>query len=828
MFSRSPTLWVGKVFRYPGLATAMATLVGSFMAANDSLSLHGIAWVFLVAVLVYSCTQPKPIRHTYWLLLLLCLLVFIRWQSRERDYEGNCIQALYSSPEEPDPNPVRVTGHLVRFPRYFPDSIQVRLHGTKIEWRRRVLKCAANFQVNLPIPENIQDPYGTLWQDFTPGTTVEVLGRLTPQITYLNPGTDRGLLHLRVQDVHARIRVKNMMLFRVLRPAPLSVNGLVYRIRSLLRLKLLRAGRLPTGEIRPAASLMLGLWLGDRDLISSDWLAFMSRLGLLHILAISGLHLGLIAAALWVLLYFVFRLPRLLAYGLFIVLIGFYMLLVGAPPSVIRAGFVLVLYVIARVFFLPVDGVNLLGVIWTLMTLWQPEIVLDAGTQMTFGITFGLILGIKPFMTGVSRQRARWQGMLAMSFVAWVVSLPWSAGTFGKIPMLGPVWNLISWPVVTLVLLVGMVFPLLVLFPFGESILAGILGLMDIGLERLFMGGHDWTWTLLVKPGTPVFISLTIGVGTLLVIVHFGCKRTVSKAMIMILGGGVLVTGPAIVSRLHEIHEIMMMDIGQGDSIVLRVGHRAFVIDGGGLPESSWDLGYHVLVPALLHAGVTEVEGVVMTHPHIDHYSGLRAVIETFRPHRFYYPKGSWIPESLRSAPGFQKLRTQPVSAGDRWTWDSWSFRVLNPPASFQFPNGNLNEGSLVLLADWKGFRVLLTGDAERGAEAWMLQNAREFLCAEILKVGHHGSDSSTTQEFLSSVRPTIAIVSAGRRNRFGVPHSEVLLRLKSMHVFTLQTPKEGLIRIVPEHNPPGLSISTYRGIQPYHRLTERSCSSAL
>ena len=216
-----------------------------------------------------------------------------------------------------------------------------------------------------------------------------------------------------------------------------------------------------------------------------------------------------------------------------------------------------------------------------------------------------------------------------------------------------------------------------------------------------------------------------------------------------------------------------MLDVGQGDSILLRDGDRAILVDGGG--SRGGDIGGRVLLPALLGEGVTRLEALVMTHPDADHCSGL-VDVAAYLPVREVWMAPGWDPQGcagrLLDLPG---ARTRLLSRGQRLTLGRWRLTALHPAAA---DDGPVNERSLVLLAEVNGRRALLTGDVESGAERELAACCAQGLHADLLKVAHHGSRTSSTAPFLEAVAPRLALISVGLRNLYHHPAPEIVERL--------------------------------------------------
>jgi competence protein ComEC len=252
-----------------------------------------------------------------------------------------------------------------------------------------------------------------------------------------------------------------------------------------------------------------------------------------------------------------------------------------------------------------------------------------------------------------------------------------------------------------------------------------------------------------------------------------------------------IVLSPAHPSFKPGVLEVTAIDVGQGDSIlVVSPDGKALLIDGGGsaaLANADFDIGDDVVSPYLWSRGIFHLDAVALTHAHMDHLGGLSAVIANFHPRELWVgfdpPTAAF--RHLLDVARAQNVEVVHYSAGDAFSFGTTAVSVMAPAADYQLSAEPKNNDSLVLKVEWKKTSALLAGDVEKKQERFL---AGENVRADLLKVAHHGSATSTTPELLEAVQPRFAVISSGYRNSFGHPRAEVLNRLQQAHVATFRT----------------------------------------
>lgn len=544
------------------------------------------------------------------------------------------------------------------------------------------------------------------------------------------------------------------------------------------------------GPERPGKALARALVLGDATGLPEAWKRGLRGAGLYHLLSVSGVHVAIVAGAIWrlgLLLPSGARALRLLAVlGAILV----YLLLVGPQPALIRSAVMGGLAVLALLAERPPATANALGWAIALLVLDRPEVVGEPSFQLTVAATLG-ILEIAPVLAQRWTALPYWLRVsLAASAGAELATLPWLLPRFHAIAPLAALWNLAAVPWTGVALAASLIWTgLAVLVPsWAVWLLPALDGIAAPFAWPARLRPEPWiSFPLSVSPAGAWLLAGAVG----LVLLGPPSWRRWRLA----LAGALLAVAIAVSLGWTNRRgmELAMLDVGQGDSILLRDGRRALLVDGGGWRGG--DLGGRVLLPALLGEGVRHLDALVMTHPDLDHCGGLVDVGGHLPVDEVWMGPG-WPDEScagrLRALPG---VRVRILADGSRAALGRWRLRVLHPPAE---DREGTNERSLVIVATAGDRRFLLTGDSESGTEDRLVEekgSARHAdIRADVLKIAHHGSSTSSTEAFLDAVHPRLALISLGIHNLYHHPSPKVLERLEERHILVLRTDRDGEI----------------------------------
>ena len=506
-------------------------------------------------------------------------------------------------------------------------------------------------------------------------------------------------------------------------------------------------------------ALAEALVLGRGELLDDALRDSYRRGGTYHLLVFSGLQIAFAAGVLAALLRWLHK-PRASDWLLFIFSI-LAPLFIGPTSSVARASLGIGLYALARIAKRPTSLENLWCVAAIVQLIVAPHDLTDAAFHMTYAGAGALLF--------IGRRLAN-RAWIATILATEIVMTPIVLFHFHQFAFGGAPLTLLMSPLIFAMLVVSALacaFPCDALF-----FVIGALHHTCTMLNRFGMSGFFTS---------PPVASLVIGgIAALFAVVLLrGKRRAVAIALVMLIPSAAAVIAYVRARRVEHPH-VTFFDVGQGDAIAIRSGSRAILVDGG--PNER-------ILPLLVDRGVRTLDAVILTHAHPDHCVGLVQVLEHLDV------KSVWISPRRFSGDCATKLldvNRAPIHLirdGDVLALDG--IRVTANVADHRFRRSKENNSSVVLRAEVGGRRVLLTGDIEREAE---LVFADRDLRADVLKVAHHGSRSSTAPSFVELVAPRIAVISCGRRNLFGHPHPSVLATLANARVRTWRTDRDGTI----------------------------------
>jgi len=525
------------------------------------------------------------------------------------------------------------------------------------------------------------------------------------------------------------------------------------------------------------------------------------KTGTIHLLTVSGLHIGFIVAGLFLLLKLL-RVPSKWRFIPLTLLVGFYIMMTGMEPPVLRAGLMLFFLMAAKAVGADAAGPNRLGLSGILLLLFNPYNLFEVGFQLSFLATLGVVWlypQFKEYFPAKTKLGGLLQDGLTVSLAAQLMIIPVIVYYFQQIAWLAPVVNLILLAPAGLIVGGGLVGELLgIVFPWPGRLILEAVELLIVFTRWIIQFFNNQPWIACWTPSWPWPWMTAYYLGLFLSLDHWRpnlltqkTRLTKGAALLLLLAGANLVVWLGLAERLnHNYLEVAFIDVGQGDAIFLKTPEgRTALIDGG--PDGR---GRQKVAPLLKKCGVTRLDLVFGTHGHSDHLGGLDEVLDEIPAVAVYLPRRREKSLTARQLQRqLKKLRLPPrtVAAGMRFRLGK-KVTLTAYQSDADLPE---NEASLALAVEFGKNKILLTGDlCLEGEKIIVAQNNPRSLRATVLKVGHHGSDYATAWPFLAQTQPRLTVISVGTGNGFGHPGERTLNRLHSLGVKVFRTDRQGTI----------------------------------
>ena len=785
-------------------------LAGGILLGREDLLLSLIV-ISLAAILGRITSRGKG----YWFLLFLSFLSgwYLSWSFHHPVLPPHHISHLKDSQR------YTLRGEVVRSPYPKGKKLYLILDVKRIVTQQGLLPASGRLRVTVPAED----------LPLRRGDSVEVTIKVRRPRNFLNPGAFDYRGYLLRRGIWMTGYLKDLQRIRIIQrsSSPLGwLDGIRERMKGFLRREVPSPGR----------EVLLALLLGEKGSLSKEVREAFIRAGVAHVLAISGLHLGIIAA----LVFFgvkaaIKRSVKLLLRldGDRVAAIGsipplfLYIFLSGAPLSVVRAGIMVGAFLLSLLIKRYRDPLNLLSLAAIGILLLSPGSLWEVSFQLSFGAVAGILLltpavsqfggrtdlGL-PLLEREKRVRRWIRASILVSLAATLTTAPILAFHFHRLSLLSPLSNLVVIPLVGLLILpLGLLgLSLIPLSPMIASPLLKLSGLFAILCTDAVMKLAALPLSSIYLPSpTHPEIALYFAILSFPLWRRIPHRRVLLSLILLLLAADVLYWSQKVQGdgRL----EVVFLDVGQGDAAFVRFpGGEKMLIDAGGL-FGGLDTGEKIIAPFLWRRRFVRVDYLVLSHPQPDHYKGLLFIARHFRPLEFWYngriPPYDDYRELLRvlKKEGVKMIR---VGRGFVRTISGVKVEVLHPPYVWR---GNLNNSSLVVRIGWKGWGILFTGDIEGEAEEYLVRAGDDFE-ASLLKVPHHGSKRSSTLDFLRKVSPSFAVISVGAHNPFHLPHPDVLKRYRRLGIEVLRTDLDGAITFLSDGK--GAALYTFSGPRRY------------
>ena len=558
---------------------------------------------------------------------------------------------------------------------------------------------------------------------------------------------------------------------------------------------------------RQQAGLLNGILIGYREGLTKEVQAAFSDAGLTHIMAVSGANVAFLVLP----LVFIFKKLRIRQNISCILIIAFLLLFIyitGFEPSVLRAVIMGIVILLGKILMREADVYTTISLAAILLLIFSPYMLFNIGFQLSFAATLSLVMLFKRIKSLLSFKflPAAVTDILTATISAQLGVLPITLYYFNKLSIISFLSNLLVVPLMEIITILGMAMAVLGQLGVFFAQLIGYVNCLLLSFVLFVTQISSSLPFATVRLVTPSIVLVMVYYLSMWFLLWYGPEGKIKVKLRYIAAAALPVVIISFAAFLiPDKLEVTFLDVGEGDSALIRTySGQTVLLDGGGSanPQVLSSIGESVVIPFLLDKGISRLDAVIASHGHTDHIQGLFPVLEQFKVGNLIIPdvKDEKEFSQLLETAERKGMKVTRCREGDVIKLDKKTvFQVLSPLQQFSDDNSSLNNTSLVLKLIYGETDLLFTGDAEKPVEEALL-NCGALLEADVLKVAHHGSDTSTGMAFLDCINPKAVVVSVGKNN-FGHPSEAVMQRLEGKGPILFRTDESGAVVLTSNGN---------------------------
>lgn len=751
MYQRNPLVWVILLF--------LSGILLSTLYSDIFLP------VIISVIFIIGFNLAKRNEYDVFIVLLISLLLGWGWASYHQIVKDNVIQRV----EEYHNKDIQLIGVI--------KEAKTTNYGMRLQLQNVCIKT---------LNQNIMDDFRLLLylkkdHHIHFGDTLEIIGKFKKITPVQNPGEFDYRSWAHRQKIYGKIRVTDE---RDIAVRLSNGKGWANRLESFRNGIRSHLERSTDGK---TTGMLLALILGDKSDVDPELRDSFIETGVIHVLAVSGLHVGYILLILMILTSML-RIPW--GWDRIVIILGLigYVLLTGGKPSVLRASIMAAFYVIAPIVNRPRSIWNIIAASSMIILIVDPQMLFDLGFQLSYSAVISIVYfynlieknlpkKLKPSQISNPLISNTWS-LFLVSFSAQIGTLLFTAFYFHRIPVISLIANIFIVPLIGIMVAVGILILTIGWLPYCGSIFGQTAWLNTQIIERFasFFSSLSFSSIEITRVGPVFFIFYGLGIAMLILLLH----RKV-KTVLIFAGTGLVLLIWSWALKSDETN-ILFLDVGQGDAAIIQFHDGRTMLIDAGIKDHFYDYGERVVIPAAKYLGIDRFNWAVWSHPHNDHIGGMSSVIETipvdtvWDTHTIY---GSWNYNHLLDLVKEKNIVYHKPHRGDIYRLDHQSYiQILSPDSVWSKGQKNINNISLVMRVVIGENEILFTGDIEEEVDEMILP-FKHYLNSDVLKVAHHGSITSTTVEDLKYIQPKIAVISVGEGNKFDHPSDVTIKRLE-------------------------------------------------
>jgi len=728
---------------------------------------------FLTSVLFISAALIFALifffrKTSVWILFLS--FIFFTAGSINYAYSTEQLKSFYNFTLEE----AEFTGVVVSEPEKNERTTNYVVEVLKIQTRDKIFKINKKILLTVYLPGNKTYPYGQ-YINFTCKPGIPEGQRNPGGFNYRNYLAQKKIYataFVRVEDIKTIDKTRKNFIYA----ASIAVrNRIIESVNKYIP--------------KQKAALLTGMITGYRENLSDVITNMFSETGLIHILSVSGLHVGFIILPLMFIAKKL-RINRKFSNSLTILLLLFYCFITGFTASVVRAVIMAAAVLFGKIINREADVLTGISFAAFVILLYNPYSIYNVGFQLSFAATLSIVIFFQKFKTALGKLKfpGYLTDVVSVTSAAQLGILPLGVYYFNTVSLISIIANIIVLPFVQIALIIGIILIILdQINVFAAGIAAQIANFFIslILYSTEILSNLNFSSVKIITPPAALIILYYL----ILLYLRYSNKTfkyLKPTGLVFFLIYAVLLFRLICPPKL----EVVFLDVGEGDSIFIKTASgKNILIDGGG------EEGKRVVPDFLLDYGVWKLDLVISTHSHADHATGLVPVLENFRVRHLLLPGGENMDNfnTLLSCIDEDRTTVFRCFKGSKiYLDDKTMITFLNPDKNLGYSDSSLNNGSIVLKFEYMDTSILFCADIEKEVEALLAKNG-EFLESDIIKIAHHGAGTSSTELFLDSVNPKAGIISVGKNN-YGHPSITTLDRLTERGIVCLRTDRDGAV----------------------------------